>query len=95
VRAVTQVADRSVGPYFTWAWTNKHIVFFDSVGDENYRAYSVVIDGERLSQLRLSCKWRPHELSHGRRRHCRAATPGTSPCSPASSSSSAKSSKPG
>src|SRR5258707_101267 len=26
------------------AWTNKHIVFFDTVGDENYRAYSVSLE---------------------------------------------------
>jgi dipeptidyl aminopeptidase/acylaminoacyl peptidase len=43
-RPVTHAKDRSVALFFTWAWTNKHIVFFDTVGDENYRAYSVDID---------------------------------------------------
>lgn len=43
-RQVTHAADRSVSWNCIWAWTNKHIVFFDSVGDENYRAYSVDLD---------------------------------------------------
>jgi len=43
-RQITHAKDRSAGGFFIWAWTNKHIVFFDTVGDENYRAYSVDID---------------------------------------------------
>jgi len=43
-RQVTHGKDRAVGWFFVWAWTNKHIVFFDTVGDENYRAHSVDID---------------------------------------------------
>ena len=43
-RPVTNAKDRSVSESYIWAWTNKHIVFFDSVGDENYRAYSVDLD---------------------------------------------------
>jgi hypothetical protein len=43
-RMVTHAKDRSVASYFIWAWTNKHIVFFDTVGDENYHAYSVDLD---------------------------------------------------
>ena len=43
-RLITHAKDRSVASYFTWAWTNKHIVFFDTVGDENYHAYSVDLD---------------------------------------------------
>jgi dipeptidyl aminopeptidase/acylaminoacyl peptidase len=43
-RPITHAKDRSVGGYFIWAWTNRHIVYFDTVGDENYRAYSVDVD---------------------------------------------------
>jgi dipeptidyl aminopeptidase/acylaminoacyl peptidase len=43
-RMITHAKDRSVASYFIWAWTNKHIVFFDTVGDENYHAYSVDLD---------------------------------------------------
>lgn len=43
-RQVTHARDRSVGGFFMWAWTGKHIVFFDSAGDENYRASSVDLD---------------------------------------------------
>lgn len=43
-RPITHAKDRSVAGNFFWAWTNKHIVFFDTVGDENYHAYSVDLD---------------------------------------------------
>lgn len=43
-RPVTHATDRSLASFFTWAWTNKHIVFFDMAGDENNRAYSVDLD---------------------------------------------------
>lgn len=43
-RPVTNAKDRSVSEDYIWAWTNKHIIFFDSAGDENYRAYSADIE---------------------------------------------------
>jgi dipeptidyl aminopeptidase/acylaminoacyl peptidase len=43
-RQVTHLNDRSVSGYFVWAWTNRHIVFFNAAGDENNRAYSVDLD---------------------------------------------------
>jgi dipeptidyl aminopeptidase/acylaminoacyl peptidase len=43
-RQLTHAKDRSVSGVFVWAWTNRHIVFFDSAGDENYRAYSIDLD---------------------------------------------------
>jgi dipeptidyl aminopeptidase/acylaminoacyl peptidase len=43
-RPVTHARDRSVASRFIWAWTNKHIVFFDTAGDENDQAHSVDLD---------------------------------------------------
>ena len=43
-RPVTHADKRPIAGNYIWAWTNKHIVFFDTPGDENYRAYSVNID---------------------------------------------------
>ena len=43
-RPVTHADKRPIARSYFWAWTNKHIVFFDTPGDENYRAYSVDID---------------------------------------------------
>src|SRR4030095_2087280 len=41
-RQVTRVTGRSIGTYYRWAHTNRHLVFFrDRDGDENYRAFSV------------------------------------------------------
>lgn len=41
-RPLTRVADRDISPYFRWAYTNRHLIFFqDRAGDENWRASSV------------------------------------------------------
>ncbi|PWU17497.1 MAG: S9 family peptidase [Candidatus Rokuibacteriota bacterium] len=46
-RPVTRVTDRPIGSYFQWAFTHRHVVFFqERDGDENWRASSVdVADG--------------------------------------------------
>ncbi len=39
---LTRVTDRDISTYFSWAHTNRHLVFFqDRDGDENWRASSV------------------------------------------------------
>jgi dipeptidyl aminopeptidase/acylaminoacyl peptidase len=44
-RPLTQATDRDIGRFFSWAYTNRHIVFFqEHDGDENWRASSVDID---------------------------------------------------
>jgi dipeptidyl aminopeptidase/acylaminoacyl peptidase len=44
-RPLTQATDRDISSYFSWAYTNRHIVFFqEHDGDENWRASSVDID---------------------------------------------------
>ncbi len=52
-RRLTHVTGRSVLTYFSWAFTNKHLVFFrDEAGDENYRPFSIAIEtGEVLPLL--------------------------------------------
>jgi dipeptidyl aminopeptidase/acylaminoacyl peptidase len=50
-RQITHAKDRSVASYFIWAWTNRHIVFFDTVGDENHHAYSVDLDTGAIMPL--------------------------------------------
>jgi dipeptidyl aminopeptidase/acylaminoacyl peptidase len=41
-RPVTRITGRSIGTYYRWAYTNRHLIFFrDNDGDENYRAFSV------------------------------------------------------
>jgi dipeptidyl aminopeptidase/acylaminoacyl peptidase len=41
---LTRVGDRDISTYFFWAYTNRHLVFFqDRNGDENWRASSVDI----------------------------------------------------
>jgi dipeptidyl aminopeptidase/acylaminoacyl peptidase len=43
-RPVTRAADRDLNSYFRWAYTNRHLVFFqERDGDENWRASSVDI----------------------------------------------------
>jgi dipeptidyl aminopeptidase/acylaminoacyl peptidase len=43
-RPVTRVTDRNIAPFYRWAHTNNHIIFFqDRDGDENWRASSVNI----------------------------------------------------
>jgi dipeptidyl aminopeptidase/acylaminoacyl peptidase len=46
-RPVTRATDRPIGDYVQWAFTNRHIVFFqERDGDENWRASSVdIVDG--------------------------------------------------
>jgi dipeptidyl aminopeptidase/acylaminoacyl peptidase len=46
-RPVTRATDRPIGTSFQWAFTNRHIVFFEERGgDENWRASSVdILDG--------------------------------------------------
>jgi dipeptidyl aminopeptidase/acylaminoacyl peptidase len=44
-RPLTNATDRDIGRYYRWAYTNRHIVFFqDHDGDENWRASSVDVD---------------------------------------------------
>jgi hypothetical protein len=44
-RPLTQAVDRDIGRFFSWAYSNRHIVIFqDHDGDENWRASSVDID---------------------------------------------------
>jgi dipeptidyl aminopeptidase/acylaminoacyl peptidase len=44
-RPLTHATDRDIGRYFSWAYTNRHLVFFqEHDGDENWRASSVDID---------------------------------------------------
>lgn len=41
-RPLTRATDRPIGSFFQWAFTNRHIVFFqERNGDENWRASSV------------------------------------------------------
>ena len=41
---VTRATDRNLSPFFRWAHTNRHLVFFqERAGDENWRASSVDI----------------------------------------------------
>jgi len=41
-RPLTRVTGRDISPYFRWAYTNRHLVFFqDHDGDENWRGSSV------------------------------------------------------
>jgi dipeptidyl aminopeptidase/acylaminoacyl peptidase len=43
-RAVTHATDRNLAPFYRWAHTNRHLVFFqERDGDENWRASSVDI----------------------------------------------------
>jgi dipeptidyl aminopeptidase/acylaminoacyl peptidase len=43
-RPLTRVTGRSIGYYFRWAHTKRHLIYFrDHDGDENYRAFSVDI----------------------------------------------------
>ncbi|MBI3711091.1 MAG: S9 family peptidase, partial [Proteobacteria bacterium] len=43
-RPVTRATDRPIGSFFRWAFTNRHVVYFqERDGDENWRASSVDI----------------------------------------------------
>ena len=51
-RPVTRVTERPIGSFFQWAYTNRHVVFFqEHDGDENWRASSVDIQGGTLVPL--------------------------------------------
>src|SRR5262245_41178414 len=51
-RPVTRVADRPIGSFFQWAYTNRHVVFWqERDGDENWRASSVDIHDDTLVPL--------------------------------------------
>jgi dienelactone hydrolase len=51
-RAVTRVTDRNIFPYYRWAQTNSHIIFFqERDGDENWRASSVNIRSNAITAL--------------------------------------------
>jgi dipeptidyl aminopeptidase/acylaminoacyl peptidase len=51
-RPLTRVTDRSIGFFFRWAYTNRHIVFFqEHDGDENWRASSVDISSGAVRLL--------------------------------------------
>jgi dipeptidyl aminopeptidase/acylaminoacyl peptidase len=51
-RPVTRVTDRNIAPFYRWAQTNSHIVFFqEHDGDENWRASSVNIRNNAVTAL--------------------------------------------
>jgi dipeptidyl aminopeptidase/acylaminoacyl peptidase len=51
-RAVTRVTDRNIAPFYRWAETNSHIIFFqERDGDENWRASSVNIRNNAVIPL--------------------------------------------
>ncbi len=51
-RAVTRVTDRNIFPFYRWAQTNSHIIFFqEHDGDENWRASSVNIRNNAVTAL--------------------------------------------
>jgi dipeptidyl aminopeptidase/acylaminoacyl peptidase len=51
-RQVTRVTDRSIAPFYRWAQTNSHIIFFqEHDGDENWRASSVNIRNNAVTAL--------------------------------------------
>src|SRR5262249_48851010 len=51
-RPVTRVTDRNIAPFYRWAHTNSHIIFFqDRDGDENWRASSVNIRNNAVVAL--------------------------------------------
>jgi hypothetical protein len=51
-RPVTRVTDRNIAPFYRWAQTNSHIIFFqERDGDENWRASSVNIRNNAVVAL--------------------------------------------
>ncbi|MFZ0809243.1 MAG: S9 family peptidase [Bradyrhizobium sp.] len=51
-RAVTRITDRNIAPYYRWAHSNNHIIFFqEHDGDENWRASSVNIRNNAVVAL--------------------------------------------
>jgi dipeptidyl aminopeptidase/acylaminoacyl peptidase len=51
-RQVTRVTDRNIGWFYQWAYTGRHLLFFqDRDGDENWRASSVEVSSGTLRAL--------------------------------------------
>lgn len=51
-RPVTRVTERPIGFFFQWAYTNRHLVYFEERdGDENWRASSVDIQDGTIVPL--------------------------------------------
>jgi hypothetical protein len=51
-RPVTRATDRNISPFYRWAQTSSHIIFFqDRDGDENWRASSVNIRNNAIVPL--------------------------------------------
>jgi dipeptidyl aminopeptidase/acylaminoacyl peptidase len=51
-RQLTRVTDRDIGWRYEWAYTNRHIVFFqERDGDENWRASSIDIESGKVTAL--------------------------------------------
>jgi dipeptidyl aminopeptidase/acylaminoacyl peptidase len=51
-RPVTRITGRSIGTYFRWAYTNRHLIFFrDNDGDENWRAFSADVQTGKIIPL--------------------------------------------
>ena len=51
-RPVTRITDRNIAPFYRWAQTNSHIIFFqEHDGDENWRASSVNIRNNAVTAL--------------------------------------------
>src|SRR5262245_11801437 len=51
-RPLTRVTDRPIGSFFQWAYTNRHVVFWqERDGDENWRASSVDIGDGTIMPL--------------------------------------------
>jgi dipeptidyl aminopeptidase/acylaminoacyl peptidase len=51
-RPVTRITDRNISPFYRWAHTNSHIIFFqERDGDENWRASSVNIRNNAVVAL--------------------------------------------
>jgi dipeptidyl aminopeptidase/acylaminoacyl peptidase len=50
-RPLTKLTSRPIR-FYTWAFTNQHLVFFhDEAGEENYRPFSVALDGGEPTPL--------------------------------------------
>lgn len=51
-RPVTRITDRNIAPFYRWAQTNSHIIFFqEHDGDENWHASSVNIRNNAVKAL--------------------------------------------
>ena len=75
-KPLTHATDRPISYFFQWAYTNRHVVFFqERDGDENWRASSVDIRDGTVVPLTLARGVRAwvHEVSQ-REGGCRRAT---------------------